>query len=307
MKKNLLLLSIVFTFTLPLMAQPMITANMPPIGHKFSMKIITSTFTHLSSGSNQSWSITPTTTPLLEYEWVAPSSVPQQIQDSFPGTTHTLVGLYGGMQPPVATDMYKLESTQLLYLGQKGSGSSWNPSKPPRIEFEYPASLGSSFTNSGGTSQYDSYGTLNVGGVSFTNVVRFKVYVSGQIDTMFLYAQFTPVYQKLLTYVLDGGNLSLKNKYLYTPLAMNVSELNETVKVNLFPNPVKKENKVFIQTESNVIVNNISVIDISGKRININKPASLNEGINIEMLSTGIYFIEINTNKGMIVKELLVE
>lgn len=81
----------------------------------------------------------------------------------------------------------------------------------------------------------------------------------------------------------------------------NISEL--TPSFELYPNPV--ENKLFINTEEKV--NEVSVYTITGVKV-YNKQCSTNDvQLDVTKLTSGVYFIKIETNSGEITRRFIKE
>jgi len=65
--------------------------------------------------------------------------------------------------------------------------------------------------------------------------------------------------------------------------------------VNVYPNPVKDE--LFIINNEQLIINSVEIVDLSGRTLISLIP--LKSPINVSNLPTGIYFVNINTDKGI--------
>ncbi|MBL4663638.1 MAG: T9SS type A sorting domain-containing protein, partial [Flavobacteriaceae bacterium] len=77
--------------------------------------------------------------------------------------------------------------------------------------------------------------------------------------------------------------------------ALGVDDILLNKVITLYPNPTS--NNLYITTTSDIVVNSIDVYDVSGKLI-----ANYNENvgvINISHFSNGLYFISVNTDKGV--------
>ena len=88
------------------------------------------------------------------------------------------------------------------------------------------------------------------------------------------------------SFSLDCNSLS-KNNY---ELAENIS---------IYPNPATSR----IYINSNEVIESIAIIDVFGKTIE--RSLTFKNGINISKLSKGIYFLQINTNKGLAIKKII--
>jgi hypothetical protein len=77
--------------------------------------------------------------------------------------------------------------------------------------------------------------------------------------------------------------------------------------VKLYPNPNK--GTFTIETESELIMNAIKVYDISGKQVfseEMQKENRIHQ-LKVNSLETGIYIVQIETEKGSIYKKMIVE
>ena len=72
---------------------------------------------------------------------------------------------------------------------------------------------------------------------------------------------------------------------------------------SIYPNPTK--NQVFINWSSSLQINEINIFDIFGKHINSFQVFGSNYAtVNLESFPSGMYFISINTNKGLLTKTI---
>ncbi len=81
---------------------------------------------------------------------------------------------------------------------------------------------------------------------------------------------------------------------------LDVEEEMVTSKFNIYPNPVSSH--LLIDKPSDVTVERILIFNAFGQRVNRLKPI---ERINVSKLASGIYFIELKTNKGLMYKTFL--
>jgi hypothetical protein len=89
-----------------------------------------------------------------------------------------------------------------------------------------------------------------------------------------------------------------------TPNAINENALDYNFTV--YPNPAKE--MVNITTLDNASISSTKVFDISGSRMNTSNSTVDNKAfINTSNLSSGIYFIEITTDKGTTTKKILID
>lgn len=75
-------------------------------------------------------------------------------------------------------------------------------------------------------------------------------------------------------------------------------------KFNLYPNPAT--NVVNITNAENMLVNQVTVYDITGKQLNVQKFNNQTEiQLNVENLASGTYMLHLQTNEGLAVKKLV--
>jgi Secretion system C-terminal sorting domain len=96
--------------------------------------------------------------------------------------------------------------------------------------------------------------------------------------------------------------LMLDNMVVST--ALSVDEFNKSG-MSLFPNPVL--DFITINNPDNIQINTISVVDMNGRELLNNKYTTTSNTINLSNLSKGIYFIQLNTDKGILSKKIIKE
>lgn len=87
--------------------------------------------------------------------------------------------------------------------------------------------------------------------------------------------------------------------------ALGVSDYQLDNSISYYPNPVK--NTLFINSKNNI--NHISFYDINGRLI-LNTPVTGNmsqEKINVAELAHGVYFIKINSSKGVLIDKIIID
>nr|WP_321409030.1 autotransporter-associated beta strand repeat-containing protein [uncultured Carboxylicivirga sp.] len=76
-------------------------------------------------------------------------------------------------------------------------------------------------------------------------------------------------------------------------------------KVSIYPNPTKG---IFnIELESNVLINSVEIIDLQGQVVKLSSEVQSSElSVDASTLSSGIYFVFIHTDKGLVKEKLLI-
>ena len=94
---------------------------------------------------------------------------------------------------------------------------------------------------------------------------------------------------------VDQGSFQSQSS---TPIDCENLSINEfdSVTIDIFPNPFQDE----IVIKASQIIENIGIFDINGKKINSNQFGSTQAKMNLESLSSGVYFLKVRyeTNEG---------
>jgi len=86
-------------------------------------------------------------------------------------------------------------------------------------------------------------------------------------------------------------------------LSVDETELENSISIH--PNP--SNDSFFIYNSGNVILENAEIFSVTGKKVKEFDNLSNNEGLNIESLRSGVYFLRLHSDKGSIVKKLIVQ
>jgi hypothetical protein len=160
-----------------------------------------------------------------------------------------------------------------------------------------------------------SYGNLNTIDVSFnTNLTTFGVAETNlnEIDLRngtnenieFFNSQNNP---NLRCVFVDDATFSAANWINIEPTTTFVETEEEcealsledisTIEFNIFPNPVK--DKLFISTSFDLLSYKANIFNINGKQVlSLNDSKLNNNSIDLQELTSGIYFVQINDNQG---------
>lgn len=89
---------------------------------------------------------------------------------------------------------------------------------------------------------------------------------------------------------------------------LSVSDAQLDENINLFPNPASQS--ITIQIRGNIVLSNVNIYDLSGKllfRKSLSGNYQSNLNLDIDTLSTGVYFLELNSETATAVKKLIVK
>jgi len=84
---------------------------------------------------------------------------------------------------------------------------------------------------------------------------------------------------------------------------LGVNDISLSSLIKILPNPVK--NKINIQVSKDITIDNVEIFSISGKRLK-NIDSNFNN-ISVTEMARGFYFVKIMTNKGVVIKKIILE
>jgi len=88
------------------------------------------------------------------------------------------------------------------------------------------------------------------------------------------------------------------------PEITEIGQVNDVNKVNIYPNPTNH----FLNIDYDMEISEIKIVNIYGSNIKtINIENSTSCKLDMNQLTTGIYFLQIHTKKGVLVKKILVQ
>lgn len=85
---------------------------------------------------------------------------------------------------------------------------------------------------------------------------------------------------------------------------MSVNDVNLSELIQVFPNPVK--DNLTIEATTDVIINEVLIYSINGQVIK-KEQNSTSQNITLNNLPNGLCFLQIQTNKGLLNKKIVVE
>ena len=83
--------------------------------------------------------------------------------------------------------------------------------------------------------------------------------------------------------------------------SVGIDETTTPETLDIYPNPVN--DRLYIETENNV--KNVTIFDIFGRQQQLSVISRQPYVINVSNLTSGIYFVKINTTNGEIVKRFV--
>lgn len=87
-----------------------------------------------------------------------------------------------------------------------------------------------------------------------------------------------------------------------TTLGVNQNDFNSAITIS--PNPMK--NTISISNDSDAVLSSIEIVDLNGKIVK-KVTGDLANQINVSNLSSGVYFVTINSDKGTVTKKVIKE
>ena len=104
-------------------------------------------------------------------------------------------------------------------------------------------------------------------------------------------------------FLLDMTNTIKIKSFAYTAVFTEVSGENYTnKKIFLYPNPCSE--KLFLKNISNTEIKKYSLLGLDGQEISLNQTGK--EEYDISKLSSGLYFLQLQTNEGVLTKKIVV-
>lgn len=304
---KILLSTVLFVLTISFYAQPVINStniNFNTVVNRYTASPVG--FSIGGSGANQVWDYTSIALTQInggtnEVVTSAPFASVFPSSNQYVKTTSNGVSYYYFML---------LTSSKIELLGiASDTAIIVNFSPNPQTIFEFPfvynllindtySTTNNPNSNAPFSLKYDAYGTLKTPFGTFTNVYRVK-----KIDGLYPdYNWYLPNSNHLILGVGfdSNGVTTVKfNEHLF----MNINE-NET-KINILPNPTTHFFEIQ-NTRKNDYELNFKIIDLTGKAVMFGV-SKYNSNINVEVLKTGIYIIEIYENDTIVYKRKMVK
>lgn len=104
--------------------------------------------------------------------------------------------------------------------------------------------------------------------------------------------------------IFYNSNRGIVRNYDLTAV-LNINNFELSKQIIIYPNPVK--DNLYIKNNDDFLFKNYSIIDLNGRRL-VNKSQEIhNNTINLLNLSNGFYFLHLETDKGILVKQIIKE
>lgn len=343
MKKTLLILT--FLSIALVNAQVPVTSFFGTANYSYTNLNPPTPLPHTTMGANAVWTFNaiPTNGTSSEVN-VAPTAA--EIT-TFPGSTSVHVTTTAAPSPSNVAKIYnKLTAGNVFSLtGFDANGVILNYVTNNALIGTFPLNFGytnndvtaGTFTNgtTSGTftgtakTDYDSYGTLNLGVVGFDPIVKtvYRIKLAQNINLSIpFFGSIGTVTQTSYTYYVNNGGV-IEPFFRDTSFTVNVPLLGEPQNTNqaqvftnaltlgiessnllanaigVYPNPAS--NFITINNKNNLPINAISIADTNGRIVLETKNAT--STIDINNLSKGIYLVNITSEFGNSVKKLVKE
>ncbi len=340
MKK--ILLSIFVLNVLLVRAQVPVTSYFGTTDYSYANLNPPAPLSHALMGANVVWTFSaiPTNGTSEEIN-IVPTSAEVV---TFPGTTSVHIATTAAPSPSNSAKIYnKLTGTNVFSLtGFDANGVILNYVTNNALLGTFPLNFGytnnditaGTFTNGAnsgtfaGTIQtnYDSYGTLNLGVIGFDPIIKavYRIKVVQNINLSIGFFPIGTVTQTTYTYYAANGS-STEPFFRDTSFTVNVPILGEPQNtnqaqvfasaltlgtssfdfnaINFYPNPAT--DFIMIDNKSNTTINSVLISDLNGR--NVFETNEVNEYIDITNLSKGIYFAKITTDSGSVIKKIVLK
>ncbi len=291
------------------------------------------------SGANQVWNFDQLTeVGTSNYTTSAPTSGEAT---TYPGTTDVILGTF---TPSAATSQLftKNIANTVSITGLSAAGLELNFSTNNALLGTFPLSYGYNNTDAvAGTYTYttysgtftgnivtsvDAYGTLtrNTGGLSPSAVTRLKTVITISLNYSFFtnigtitqtsYSYYSntavgfngPLFRAATTTAvvplasIDQTDTTLES---FSAVTLGVATNVRENQIQITPNPVK--DRLYLNTDATLTINSATIVDSNGRTVLA--PPTVEQSYDLSRLQKGIYFINLNTNKGKVTKKIIKE
>lgn len=225
----------------------------------------------------------------------------------------------------LAEMVYSNTSSKIEYLGTaQPTASNCQVPIDPVIYYTLPFNYGSLSTDTYSISSWmgtqsgtiitsgDGTGTLQLPSGNYSNILKMTIFYYDAIYTGIENRYYSPLSKfPLLTIssstmgatVYKGGSI---NAIVSTTLKESFKE--ETI--NVFPNPVTN-GTLFLKTETNEKLNGLEIINVLGQKVLKYSAEQLNNAeikkIDVSTLRKGVYYVNIQNDKTLTTKKIIIE
>jgi hypothetical protein len=330
MKKNYTLLFFLLC-SIIVFAQPQFTSThcfQVNDSSKIGFAIVNQSFEDFipATGNNYTWDFTTTGTPGPWTTWTAPTASylfqpsTQSIHTPFHGTE---INEYAVLS--FSRDVFYTYSSNQDTLYYDGLYSNANYAYKPRVPYltfplNYTDSVHSYTKQFGNPNQptnatgsvtrywmYDGYGTVKLPYGTATDVYRVR---TKQVDSSYIINFVTP-YEEIIWFRQSDGipilrflkNGTLISAYFASVDATSgIDDESNSLTVSVYPNPFT--NSINITIANNEKLEKVRIFDAIGKLI-ISEQNIVQNTINTEELNSGVYFVEVITDKSVVFKKMI--
>lgn len=150
--------------------------------------------------------------------------------------------------------------------------------------------------------KYDAYGTITVGGSTYSNAIRFEV----TEDTDIAYEWYNSSNGLPIMTVDQGG---VDPQYFGNAVVSNVNENVKNTSLNVYPNPVVNQAKISFEINAPEQME-VVLLDMTGKQVLEIANRNFSAGIHTlsfanQNLQNGVYFVNIKSGNQNITKRVV--
>lgn len=279
------------------LAQPVISNsnNLPATGSSFTVKMGKASNGPGSSGSGVSWNFNT-----ISLGAMGTMSIinPSQGDNASSFSTATFCRkMVNTVTSITSFDFWKNSSSKLELLGNSGGGVSPTIYSTTETILKYPFHYSDNMTNSftigtltfSETITYDAYGTLNIDGKTYTNVVRTRSQIATLPDTYYWWTT-SP-----LAIVLMYSNFDSSVIFYSVPTTSVQPVVSEAATVTVYPNPANGQLSFFCPGMEEGV---LTISDMQGKITLVENMSAERLNLTVAGLHAGMYVYELKDREG---------
>ena len=122
------------------------------------------------------------------------------------------------------------------------------------------------------------------------------------------FQEANPIFENSIFYITNLGNncqYEIRDSILIAPCYVSTQEEKNTVDVKVFPNPASDFIQIEMTERGSIETAFCSIYNVNGQLLLEKKLTSFQEKINIQHLLNGIYFLQIQTEEGVLSKKFI--